>query len=583
LDGGGNLGATVPRFLGQLPAGRPRTVPLALIALTFAAFSPGLGNQFVNWDDGHNLLENDHFRGLGWNEVTWAWTTFHLGVYQPLGWLLFATEYRAWGLDPRGYHAVSLAWHAANVVALYALTLHLLRRCPPALPRARGLECWAGLAVALYAVHPLRVEAVSWASCQPYLPCAFFALLSVTAYLRGNGEGTRPHTGWLIGSFLCYVVSVLFKAPAVSLPGVLLLLDIYPLRRLGGNGGWIGPSVEGVWREKAWFSSVALIVAAVASLAKASALGGVAAARPGLASRVAAACYGAWFYLGKTVVPRDVAAFYVTPAPVVWSQPHFLEALVAAAGLTAALVLLWSHWPGPLATWAAFLVLLAPVSGFVSLGTQFVTDRYTYLAAMAFVPLVAASLNWLASSPSRARRSIVLASAGLGLAAVLTGQTRALCRTWHDSQSLWGHALAHGARRSMTVHNNLAAEYYNQGRIEEAIATWRAALMDQADPIDLSGRVLILSNLGKCLEERGTADEAIAQFAEVARLLPRSAGAAYQWGRALAAHERYDDAIPHFADAIALDPNHARARASLDDCLRRQRASRTAPASRPPQ
>ena len=86
---------------------------------------------------------------------------------------------------------------------------------------------------------------------------------------------------------------------------------------------------------------------------------------------------------------RNVAAFYVTPARLIWSQPHFLAALVAAAGLTVTLVLVRSRWPGPLATWAAFLVFLAPVAGFVSTGKQFVTDRYTYLAAMAFVPLVA--------------------------------------------------------------------------------------------------------------------------------------------------------------------------------------------------
>ena len=101
-----NLSIGDPANLEVRPAWVKRAwsaaVPLALIALTFAAFSPGLGNQFVNWDDGHNLLENDHFRGLGWDEVTWAWTTFHMGVYQPLGWLLFAVEYRAWGARPTG-------------------------------------------------------------------------------------------------------------------------------------------------------------------------------------------------------------------------------------------------------------------------------------------------------------------------------------------------------------------------------------------------------------------------------------------------------------------------------------------------
>ena len=261
----------------------------------------------------------------------------------------------------------------------------------------------------------------------------------------------------------------------------------------------------------------------------------------------------------------------------IWTQPYFLASLVAAAGPSAVLALMWRWWPGPLAAWAAFLVLLAPVSGFVSLSTQFVTGRYTYLAAMALAPPVAAGLSWLASSLWRPRCVVVLAATGLVVVAVLTAQTRALCWTWHDSETLWVHALAHGAGRSMTVYNNLAAVYYDRGRFDQAIATWRAALTVPPDPPDLSGRVLVLSNLGVCLERQGRPDDAVAQFAEVVRLLPRSAGAHYQWGRVLAAQGRFDEAIPHFADAVALDPDHARARESLDVCLRRQRAARKPP------
>ena len=184
------------------------------------------------------------------------------GAYQPLGWMLFSTEYRAWGLDARGYHAVSLVWHAAVVVALYATTLHLLGHPGVALPRGRGLEFWAGLAVAGYAVHPLRVEAVAWVSCQPYLPCAFFAVLAVLAYLcerRGPGAEVRVADMF----WLCYAVSLLFKAPSVSVPAVFLILDVYPLRRLGGGPGrWFGPSVEPVWREKTWFVGLGLVFSA---------------------------------------------------------------------------------------------------------------------------------------------------------------------------------------------------------------------------------------------------------------------------------------------------------------------------------
>ncbi len=363
----------------------------------------------------------------------------------------------------------------------------------------------------------------------------------------------------------------------MSLPGVLLILDVYPLRRLGGGAGrWLGASVHRVWWEKAWFFGLALVFSAVAYLAKASTFRGFAPVRPGLVSRTAAACYAAWFYLGKTFIPHDVAAFYVTPEPVVWSQPYYLASLVSAICLSAVLMLIWRQWPAPLATWAAFLVVLAPVSGFVSLSTQFVTDRYTYLAAMTLVPAAAASMSKLASLCRRPSHITGLSAIALGMVGVLTVQTCAQCRTWRDSETLWVHALAHGAGQSMGVYNNLAADYYDRGQFDQAIATWRAALTVPPEPTDLTARVLVVSNLGVCLEEQGRLDEAVAQFAELAGLMPRSAGAHYQWGRVLAAQGRFDEAIPHFADAVALNPRHTQARKSLDDCLRRQRAARKA-------
>ena len=303
---------------------------------------------------------------------------------------------------------------------------------------------------------------------------------------------------------------------------------------------------------------------------------------PASCRALAAASYAAWFYLGKTVAPLDITAYYVAPGPVIWSQPYFLASLVGVAGLSAALVLLWRQRPGLLAAWAAYLVLLAPGSGFVSLSTQFVTDRYTYLAVMALVPPVAAGMVWLASSLRRPGRVVVLAATALGVLAVLMTQTRALCRTWRDSETLWVHALAHGAARSTTAYNNLAAEYYDRGRLDRAIETWRAALNVPSDPPDSSGRALILSNLGVCLERQGRPEDAITQYAEVARLQPRSAGAQYQWGRALAARGRFDEAIPHFVEALALDPSYTRARESLAESSRLQRASREAQDGLPP-
>ena len=211
---------------GPLPAWDRRTwlvaIPLALIVIY--AFIPTLDNGFVSWDDDQNFLDNPYFRGLGAAQVKWAWTTFWLGVYQPLAWLLFEAQYVFCQLDPRGYHLTSLLLQVANAVVLYVLTVALLVRCrtDSCLESPWTCSLSAGLATALFAVHPLRVEAVAWASCQPYLPCILFSMLSVLAYLRAFRMDSSPRWGWLVGSFFLFVAALLFKAVAVSLPAVLL-------------------------------------------------------------------------------------------------------------------------------------------------------------------------------------------------------------------------------------------------------------------------------------------------------------------------------------------------------------------------
>src|SRR3989449_1673196 len=188
-----------PRLPRELVARTPAEgwgswlVPALIALVTFAAFLPALHNQFVNWDDDKNFLENPHYRGLGWTQLSWMWTT-HMGHYIPLTWMTFGLDYLLWGMNPRGYHLTNLLLHAANAVVFFFITRRLLTRALPS-PSERGhaLAVSAAFAALVFAIHPLRVESVAWATERREFLSGSFYLPAAPAFLPASAmpEG-RP-------------------------------------------------------------------------------------------------------------------------------------------------------------------------------------------------------------------------------------------------------------------------------------------------------------------------------------------------------------------------------------------------------
>src|SRR4051812_27398787 len=206
---------------------------------TFAAFLPALQSDFVTWDDDRNFTSNFHYRGLGLQQLHWMWTTFHMGHYVPLSWMTLGLDYSLWGMNARGYHLTNLLVHAANAVLVYFLARRLLARSmkleePP-------LEISAAFGALLFSVHPLRVESVAWVTERRDVLSMFFCLSSVLWYLR-HVDFERDRR-WYCLSLVAFVCAILSKATSMTLPAVLLLVDIYPLRRVGGE--------RGLWSESA--------------------------------------------------------------------------------------------------------------------------------------------------------------------------------------------------------------------------------------------------------------------------------------------------------------------------------------------
>ena len=531
-------------------------IPLAVAAITVLVFLPSLKNGFVNWDDDRNFLDNPDYRGLGWTQLGWMFTTFHIGHYQPLSWMTLGLDYLLWGMNPAGYHLTNVLLHAASAVLFYFLMLRLLGLTVPSADGAMA-RVSAGFAALLFAVHPLRVESVAWVTERRDVLSGFFILLTVLCYLRAVTGEKGDYLRWMIAALAAYGLSLLSKAAGMTLPLVLLVLDVYPLKRLGGTNGRSGAGTRKTWLEKIPFFALALAGAAVALWAQRSAAALRTVDLYGVGFRAAQAAYGLIFYLWKTVLPARLAPLYELPIrfdPWDWK---FVLSGAAVLALTAGLYLARRRWPAGLASWACYVFFLAPVLGAAQSGPQLVADRYSYLSCLAWAALAGGgALYALRAWARKPNKKFILAGAAavviLGCCA-LTGRQIGF---WRDSERLWRRVLDVEPNSSLG-HNNLAGVLARRGALDEAIEHYRRAT-------EINPRyVNAYDNLARVLFQRGEVDAAIAEFRRALEINPNFSRLRSNLGAALVEKGELDAAVREFQRAAESNPAFAEAHFNL--------------------
>lgn len=511
-------------------------VPLAIAAITVVVFLPVLGADFVAYDDPENFLQNQHYRGLGWTQLRWMWTTTHLGHYVPLSWMTLGLDYLLWGMNPAGYHAVNLLLHVANAVMLYFVSRRVFRLA--GIERAgNGFAAVAPAAFAalVFGIHPLRVESVAWITERRDMVALAFSLGSVLCYLRSQDAGSRSRR-WYWLSVALFVCALLSKATAVMLPATLLVLDVYPLRRIGGAAGWASPSARQATRELIPFGAASLLAG----------LGSMFALRPGVqlgvTDKVAVSAYSLGFYVWKTVLPTHLAPLYERRPPIPILSPVFIACYGVAILFVAAAWIWRRRFPGITAAFVAFTAAIFPLLGFVQNGPQIAADRYTYHAAPALAVVLGAAVAVFG------RRAVLAAAACvLGFLGFLTNRQT---RVWKNSESLWQRVLQFDSV-SYLANNNLGVVLAEQGKSDEAIARYRLSIRTR--PSFMYSH----NNLGFELAQRGELAAAIEEYRAALAIDPGYVDAEVNWGNALLQLRRFDEAVTHYAAAARLDPARA--------------------------
>lgn len=554
-------------------------IRLAVLALAAAALYAVFGEArsfgFLDYDDGEYVFRNRHLiEGGAVERLRWAFTSFHAANWHPLTWISFIADRALFGLDPEWYHLENLLLHGLNT--LLALWL---------LVRLTGSPGKSALVAALFALHPLRVESVAWITERKGLLMAFFAMLTFHAHVSYT---RRPAPARLLAVALLFAGALFSKPQAVALPLVLLVLDWWPLGRLGRRTAAVAG--RGVVREKVPLLLLAAAVTAFTVAAQRRA--GAMASLEGLAigKRLAGAVIGPAAYLAKTLWPFGLTPEYPLLDPPFW---QVAGAALTLAGLTVAAVRVRETQPWVAAGWLVFLLFLAPVSNLFQAGGQAMADRYTYLPHIAlFFAAVWSGGRALRNHPcarnAAAAACVLLALASGWLASRQVG-------FWRDELTLFSRAVA-VTRGNWKMHYNLGNTFERLGRDTDAEAQYGLALSvrpDYAEALnnlgairarhgdaetaaDLFARAVRVRpeygpgwfNLGFQSEQQGDLAAALRQYGRAAALQPDAAEPRVRLGRVLARLGRRDEAAASCRAALRLDPSSAGAAACLREVSR---------------
>ena len=538
--------------------------------LAFLPYIPSFSNDFVNWDDYIYIYDNENLFLRGGELVKWAFTSTTAGQWHPLSSLSHALEVRLFGIEPFGHHVVSALLHSINTYIVFFLIYGLALR-GFAVNIAHGAEMpgtginknsliTASVTALFFALHPLHVESVAWATERRDLLYSLFYLLSIYFYILYTEKKEAPGTpsygggggGWLFYSIslLLFTLSLLSKSMAVTLPVVLLIIDYYPLGRFNRNGAF---KVRlRLFIEKAPFFFLALAAATAAILAMSHGNALVSIEETPVLERLLISVRAFSFYIYKIVLPINLSPIYPYPLEVGFFKAEFLLASLLAAALALVSIISFKRVKLIFIACAYFLITLLPVIGLMRIGyLMSAADRYTYLPIIGPLLLVGALSAYLygkaGGAAGRVATVLVVALISLLFAVGTVKQSY----IWKDSFTLWDRQTALYPERSFAAYANRAEAYLEAGDPNSAIADYTTALKIRP------GEVNYHANRGGAYLVAGDMENAIKDIDTALSINPDHVNARFRRGVVLAAAGLYGEAIREYSLAINNQPDFA--------------------------
>lgn len=516
------------------PKLKSRLWGLLLVAATFAAYQPAWNGKPI-WDDAAHLTY-PALRSL--TGLVRIWTDpGATQQYYPTVFTVFWVEHRLWGDATLGYHLLNILLHATAALLLLK-TLRTLQ-----IPAA-------GLAAAIFALHPVQVETVAWISELKNTLSAVFYFGSALAYLRFDRTGNKA--AYAIALVL-FALGLMAKSVIAILPVALLIVFWWQRGKLSWK--------QDVLRLLPFFA-VGLAAGLFTSWVEKHFINAHGSEfNFSILERFLIAGRAICFYLGKLFWPADLIFSYPR-----WkiSQSIGWQYLFPAA----VLVLLGALWVlqrwarGPLAALLFFIATIFPALGFFDVYPfkySFVADHFQYLACIG--PIVAASVGIHALFRRFRERRLVWERAFCAmLLAALCLLTWRQSRMYADIETLWQTTIARNPDCWLAF-NDLGAVLYDKGQADQAIVLFQKSLAIQPNNAETH------NNLGAALDKKGQLDEAVLQFQNAVALRPDFAEAHRNLGDILLRKGQVDEALLQFEKAVTLRPDIAKAHRNLGDAL----------------
>lgn len=564
----------------------------AVALLTGVVYLRCLRNDFVNWDDQVYVFENRNIRLHDWQLIRWAFCGFHEGNWHPLTWLSHALDYAFWGLNPLGHHLTSATLHALNSSLVVVLVAKLVEAARPVAIHLPPFPCRVSrptLVAAvttglLFGLHPMHVESVAWISERKDLLCAFFFLLSVSTHIRYAGMVTdaaqaapparhdaaqRDSTPCAVGppravnwyyfaTLGFFVLALMSKPMAVSLPAVLLILDWYPFKRLQSPA-----RCQHAFIEKLPMVTLSVVSSVVTVLAQReeAALTVIA---PPLSARVAVVARSLIAYLCKMAVPYHLSPVYPYPRDASLLFLPYALAAAAVIGITIGCAAMASKHPVWLAVWGYYVVTLLPVIGIVQVGSQSMADRYSYLPSLGPFLLmgIGAARVYVGVRAAKTRRALGRPVAVAAAALVVVGMSYVTVRQidiWKNGITLWSHVIETQPNEALKAYINRGVLFQAAGDFDRALADFDRAIALNPARLGIYVKPTVYYEAylrrGQVFEAKGERERALADFNTVNELDP-SYGAAYRNRAGLFERAgQVQKAIAELDRAIALSPN----------------------------